>query len=373
MQREHQPHRARMPHRQQQQPGGGDEEQQREHRVFPALQLLRHRPRIGHGLHPGQPRRPDAQQHAAPGAELDRKAPEGMRRGPAEHMVIRGARAGRREAHHEAVEHGVMQPAAVLGEAVIDVVAAMPAAAEVPERQDIHGCIPRRLHPDGRATRCGAAPVADAAHDEGQDREAECAARQQVHQPQRNDAIEGARPGVRAPERRRILDRDRQHHRERGEQRGQQRHDGPVALEQPAHGRGPGEGRVAFLPQRREGGGHIHAEGVRGGVLAGVVAALAAMAEIGQVRQVARGEIPPHRHGGEDRAVAFAVAAGIADRHLPPRLGDRLGVFKHRRCHAGRLSCGHGARPPHPRCGRRRCRSPCRSRPDSPGPGCCPT
>jgi hypothetical protein len=52
-----------------------------------------------------------------------------------------------------------------------------------------------------------------------------------------------------------------------------------------------------------------------------MIAALAAMAEVRQVREVAGREFPPHGHGGEHRAIALAIPAGIADFHLPPRFG----------------------------------------------------
>jgi hypothetical protein len=42
------------------------------------------------------------------------------------------------------------------------------------------------------------------------------------------------------------------------------------------------------------------------------------MAEIGEVREVARRELAAQRHRREDGAIPFAIAAGIADFHLPP-------------------------------------------------------
>jgi hypothetical protein len=48
------------------------------------------------------------------------------------------------------------------------------------------------------------------------------------------------------------------------------------------------------------------------------------MAEIRQMRQIAGRKFPPHRHGGEDRAIAFAITAGIAYRHVAAGFGGSL-------------------------------------------------
>jgi len=53
-------------------------------------------------------------------------------------------------------------------------------------------------------------------------------------------------------------------------------------------------------------------------ILAGVISALAGMAEIGEVREITGGEFPPQRHRRENGAIPFAIATGIADFHLPP-------------------------------------------------------
>jgi hypothetical protein len=53
-----------------------------------------------------------------------------MRRLSAEYIVIDGTSRRRGEAQHEAAEHRLMQPLLMHREAVIDVVAAMPAAAQ---------------------------------------------------------------------------------------------------------------------------------------------------------------------------------------------------------------------------------------------------
>src|SRR5712692_4694737 len=61
----------------------------------------------------------------------------------------------------------------------------------------------------------------------------------------------------------------------------------------------------------------VHVELVRGRILAMVKAGAAPVAEIGQVAKILRGESEPHLHRWEHRAVAFAIAAGIADPHQP--------------------------------------------------------
>src|SRR5580698_2534074 len=54
---------------------------------------------------------------------------------------------------------------------------------------------------------------------------------------------------------------------------------------------------------------------MRRGVLARVITFAAVVAEVGEVIQIAGGETLTLLHGGEDGAVAFAIAAGVADAH----------------------------------------------------------
>jgi hypothetical protein len=53
------------------------------------------------------------------------------------------------------------------------------------------------------------------------------------------------------------------------------------------------------------------------GILAGVVAVAAIVAEVGQVVQVLTCKDPSELHGGKHRTESLTVAAGIADRHHP--------------------------------------------------------
>ena len=330
MDREHQAHRAGMAHRQQQQPRRRDEEQQGEHGELAPQHLARHRARIRDDLGVHEPRRAQHHQHAAPGAELHGQGEEGMRRLPAEEVVVDRPRRRRREAQEEAVEQRLVEMAPALGEALVEVVAAMPAAAEVAQREDVHRRLARRGGGEGAAHAARLAPVAARAHRHGEDAEAEGERGERDHQPVGNDAEEGAHACMGRIEHRRVLDGRDQDQQQRDAQGREQGDDGPVALEQPAHRRGPGVLRVGLLPQLGEGRGDVDAEGMRRRVLAGVVAALAAMAEVGEVREVRFLEGTAHRHGGEDGAIALAVAAGIADLHLPPGFGDGLAFLGHR-------------------------------------------
>jgi len=63
---------------------------------------------------------------------------------------------------------------------------------------------------------------------------------------------------------------------------------------------------------------------MRRGVLAGVKTAAAVVAQVRQLHEVGVGERALGEHRGEDRAVAFAVSAGVADFRLAARLGNRV-------------------------------------------------
>src|SRR5262245_42457844 len=72
---------------------------------------------------------------------------------------------------------------------------------------------------------------------------------------------------------------------------------------------------------------------MRRGVLAGVVAVAAVEAEIGEIGEIGFGESSALLHRRKNRAIPLAVAAGVADHHLPRAL---LEEFRP----------GHGAPPP---------------------------
>jgi hypothetical protein len=80
---------------------------------------------------------------------------------------------------------------------------------------------------------------------------------------------------------------------------------------------------VAFPAQLGEDLGQVEPELVGRRVLASVETALAAMTEVGEMHEVPIGEGAVQFHGGEDRAVAFAVAAGVADLHGAAGLLER--------------------------------------------------
>jgi hypothetical protein len=51
------------------------------------------------------------------------------------------------------------------------------------------------------------------------------------------------------------------------------------------------------------------------------------MTEIREMRQITSGKFPPHRHGGKHRAIAFAITAGIAHRHVAAGFGGGFVFF----------------------------------------------
>src|SRR5262249_57665914 len=91
---------------------------------------------------------------------------------------------------------------------------------------------------------------------------------------------------------------------------------------------------------------------VGGGRWVGVVGMGESETEVGEINQIALGKSSPPFHRGKNRAVSFAVAAGIADCHLPLAFFDQL---RQR----------HGAPPPAPRSVRRRNRWSIQNRRDS--------
>ena len=68
-----------------------------------------------------QSKRPDNESEPPTGAEHDRHAEIGIRRFPAEEIVIDGGDRGGREAKHETIEGEVMKHAARLGMALVGI------------------------------------------------------------------------------------------------------------------------------------------------------------------------------------------------------------------------------------------------------------
>ena len=169
---------------------------------------------------------------------------------------------------------------------------------------------------------------------------------------------------VRRKEHRRLDEEEHRPQEQRQACGGDEGHGYPIALEQRGERIWPG-----ILPVRLQAdvGEHfrkVQLEFVRRCVLAGVITGAAVVAEVGEVCEVGLGEAQSPLERRKDRAKAFAVTAGVADaRHSRALFDQRDGNRSRQR---------HGARPPLPRCGRRRCRSPCRFRQHSPCRARCP-
>src|SRR5690606_11915072 len=117
---------------------------------------------------------------------------------------------------------------------------------------------------------------------------------------------------------------------------------------------------------------NVEIELVRGGVLAGIIAAAAIVTEVRQLDEIAVGEGAVQRDGGKDGAITLAIAAGVADLDLPTCFGQERrarigGRGRSGQGHGG--FTGHGLRPPCLQCVRKRYRWSCRTRQDSPGRG----
>ena len=94
-----------------------------------------------------------------------------------------------------------------------------------------------------------------------------------------------------------------------------------IAPIQRAQGLRPGMVFVGLHTHARHGLRYVHRELVGRRVLAGMQAGAAVVAQIGQVVHVGHAELESARHRGKHRAKGFAIAAGIADLHLPRHLG----------------------------------------------------
>ena len=137
MDREQRSHRAGGAEREQQQarsPPKAAAAQQREIRPH---QVRRGERRIARDLHPDQAGRADRQQNPANRPEQHRQAEERIGRVMAENVGVERRYAGRGEAEQKPVEHAVMQVAPRLREPLVEIVAAMPLAAEIAQRQHV--------------------------------------------------------------------------------------------------------------------------------------------------------------------------------------------------------------------------------------------
>ena len=213
-------------------------------------------------------------------------------------------------------------------------------------------------------TRRPIAPEARHANAQRQRRKGKHRREQRDHQAMRKDGVEAARRRL-APQR---ALHGRSHGQEEG-QRGRQRrrqHEAVALVQPPQRGR-PSVVRVGAHAHPGHRLRHVDGKFVWRRVLAGVQAGTAAVAQVGQVVDVGRRKLQPPRHRRKHRAEALAVAAGVADLHLPPDfcLGHQQLKLPH-----GGLPSSHPQPRPR-RCARTRCRWSCPRRPCSPGPAHC--
>jgi hypothetical protein len=96
-----------------------------------------------------------------------------------------------------------------------------------------------------------------------------------------------------------------------------QTHRQSVPLEQAGEKRRPAILAVSVRAQLAQELRDVHGELMRRRVLASVVAVAAIEAEVGEIDEIGFAENSALLHRREHGAVTLAVAAGVADRHLP--------------------------------------------------------
>jgi hypothetical protein len=186
------------------------------------------------------------------------------------------------------------------------------------------------------------------------------------HHAVREHGVERAlRIGPRSEEARRTREDAGEREEEREAERGREADHRAVLTERAPEPIGPRVLAVGFAAHLREHAREVELELVRRRVLAGVEAGAAVVAEVGEVVHVAFGEFQAPLERREHRAVALAVAAGVADREDALRFGDEC-VERHGARH------GHDAQPPRLQSGRTWSRSPCRCRRRIPCRARCP-
>ncbi len=303
-------------------------------------------------------------------------------------MIHDGRDGGGGEAQEEPPHGRKMKVAPGGGETLVDVVAAIAPTAQVARVARIgQGGLDRGPLDRPAAARAPEGPGAQRHRDH---RPAEGQPAEGHHHPIGDHRVKRPGSGMIAVEHRLVLQRHCQDHDRAQAERRHHRDPEPVPLEDPAKASWPSMIRIAFGAQFGEGAGQVHAPLMRRRVLAGVIASFAVVAEVREVGQVAVGEGSAQLHRREDRAVALAIAAGIADLHGAAGLGERGrdGACALRGWHPlpnpppsvgrgwrgfpdGEVSSRHGAPPPVPPGGRKPSRWSCRSRPSSPGPTHC--
>jgi hypothetical protein len=182
--------------------------------------------------------------------------------------------------------------------------------------------------------------------------------KQQGHRVVRHEPVERPWPGLHVEHGAGVVESHETDDECGNAQRGNDRDHQSVAGEYPGERPRPRIGLVRVIACLGQYQRHVDVELMRRRKLTIDVAGTAGMAEIGEIIEVTVRKRAPHFHGRKHRAQAFAVTAGIADRHQPVRFSERA-------------SCVHDRPLPFPRSSRTRCRSSCRCRPRNPGRAHC--
>ncbi len=272
-------------------------------------------------LEPHEAARADAQGEAAAGAEEDGQGEEVVGRGLSQDVVVDEGERGGHETGEEAVEGRVVELSADEGEAVVRIVAAVAVAVEVAQREggldglDVVG-EPEEFLGSG----LGGLPEVAHAHAERDQAEAEGEHEEHEHEPVGHDGVEGLGAGMRREE---DLGAAREQGAREEDEGGQEGgHEDREAVGGEARGElwGPGEFGVGLAAQPGHDLGVVQVELVRRRVLAGVVAAPAVVAEVGEVLELRVRERAAQFHHRKDRAESLAVAACVADGGTAVRL-----------------------------------------------------
>ncbi len=240
--------------------------------------------------------------------------------------MIRRRHRGRGEAQPKAVEGQMMIDLAQVARPLVLVDAADAAAVEIAQLSGVLDRLPDRgrIHPhaDGLAD---VAPERAHAHDQRHDGIEKHAAEQRRHRIVRHQFVERAGSGMDAEQHLAVVEGGEAEDERRDAQRRDDADRKPVAREQAGKSARPGIGGVGVGARDRQRLRDVDVEFMRRRELAVGVAGAAAVAEIGEIIEVAVGKRAAHLHRRKHRAEAFAVAAGIADRHQPVGFLENFG------------------------------------------------
>ena len=265
-------------------------------------------------LQPEQAARTYAQGDAAERAYEGRQAEEAVRSRPAEAMIIDEGDAGRKKASQEAVESSVMELAAYGAETVIRIVAPLAVAVQITQGKGVlDGFYVITEAPDFTGLGTRALPEIAHAHAKAHEAGHKDQRKEAEHEPVRHDMVERTRAGNGREERLGPLDDQRPGDKDQRAEQGHQEHIETVGLEEPPQELRPGKFLPRLLPELCHDHGVVQVEFVRRGILAGIIAAAAVVAEIGKVLQFLIRKLAAQFHNGEDSAETFTVSAGIAD------------------------------------------------------------